>query len=273
MKVIAVIVWFQPTSECVNNILTYSRFVDDIIIIDNSASSNVKLIEKLPHAEYLCFMENKGIATALNTGHDQAITAGADWVLTMDQDSSFAPDQIKRLIKISTEQSLDDNIAIFSPCWQNNTSSSAIQECNSVITSGSLVRLSAYKIISGYNESLFIDEVDHEFCFRLKRAGYRILRINNVCIIHAIGELLTIKILFFQMSTLNHNHIRKYYMTRNRLYMRSYFPDFGLPYLKMIMVDLLRVVLIEENKCLKLKYMIKGAMDYFIGIDGKLRDS
>lgn len=270
MKTYAVIVWFHPNSECVDYMLNYSRFVDGAIIVDNSACSNVNYLENLPNVEYLPLMENRGIAAALNIGYERAIKAGAEWVLTMDQDSGFEPDQIRELIT-AAEQALEDNIAIIAPAWQDNSFTLAIQECNSVITSGSLVRLSAYKKISGYNESLFIDEVDHEFCFRLKRAGYRILRINSVRILHSIGELLTIKFLFFQMSSLNHNHVRKYYMTRNRLYMRKYFSEFGLQYLKMIMTDILRVILIEENKYLKLKYMIKGVVDHFKGIGGKLR--
>lgn len=271
MKVYAVVVWFKPREfNGHKNILSFSKFVDGLIIVDNSDTNNSHFLNSLPQAEYLFFNENRGIATALNAGYEKAISEGADWVLTMDQDSSFESDHIQRLIKTAVELSSDKEVAVISPAWQNISSSDSVEECNSVITSGSLVNLSAFKRISGYNEKFFIDEVDHEFCFRLKRLGYRILRVNNVRILHSIGELITIKFMFFQLSTLNHDHIRKYYMTRNRLYMRANYSEFGLPYLKMIITDFLRVMLIEENKTLKIKYMVKGAVDYFKGKAGKL---
>jgi rhamnosyltransferase len=270
MKIFAIVIWFNPKSEFGKNIQSYYHFVDTIIVVDNSDSNNSRLLPNLPNIEYLCNMENKGIAEALNIGCRLSIEKGADWLLTMDQDSSFEPGEPEKLLAKISHVSSEQRIAIVAPRTQVIPFPIGLEECDSVITSGSLVNSVAYQAIGGYNEDLFIDDVDHEFGYRLRRAGYKILRFNDVVMKHTVGEPFTAKVLWRRVSTTNHSYIRKYYMTRSRLYMRRNFPDFDAPYLKMIFIDFLKVLLIEKEKHLKVKYMLKGAFDYLRNVKGRL---
>jgi GT2 family glycosyltransferase len=57
-----------------------------------------------------------------------------------------------------------------------------------VITSGNLLKVSAFERIGGFREDLFIDSVDFDFCLRLKKSGYRIMRCNQAILYHSLGE-------------------------------------------------------------------------------------
>jgi rhamnosyltransferase len=270
MNIAAVVVWFNPREEFVRNISTYGGHLSSVIIVDNSPSSNAALAQQLPYARYVPNNDNLGLSKAFNRGCEIAREQGAEWVLTMDQDSSFEEADIRRFLARARELcATSPDVAILSPSLESRSDAANVQECDSAITSGSLLRLSALHSVSGYNEQLFIDDVDHDLGYRLRRQGWRILRLGDVCMRHTIGEPLVRRFLWRQIRSTNHNHIRKYYMTRSRLYMRKTYPEFGAPYLKMIFVDFLKVLLVERQKLLKIKFMARGAVDHFKGLTGK----
>jgi rhamnosyltransferase len=189
----------------------------------------------------------------------------------MDQDSSFTPQDCLRLLEAVRELSDDPMVAIVAPTFSQANRAQTCEECDSVITSGSVTRVSAHTQVGGHNEDLFIDDVDHEFGYRLRRRGYRILRVNSAWLSHCVGAPISRKVLWRTVHTTNHSAIRKYYMTRNRLYMRKHFPEFGAPYLRMVILDVLKVVLVEDEKLRKLRFMTKGALDFHRGVLGELR--
>jgi rhamnosyltransferase len=270
MKKYAVVLWFNPAREHAANILSYADVVDRVLVIDNSNADNSRLLPDHPGVQYRPQFANRGIGRALNQGFEEARRNEAAWVLTMDQDSSFARGDIARLMQCASDGP-DSDVAIFGPTLSQETVSQTRDLCDSAITSGSLIRVAAHSAIGGYNEALFVDDVDHEFGYRLRRGGFRILRVNSVFLSHRIGEPLSRKVLWRTIHTTNHNAVRKYYMTRNRLYMRKHYPEFGAPYLRMVLLDALKVVLVEEDKARKLRLMAKGAIDFCRGAMGELR--
>lgn len=71
---------------------------------------------------------------------------------------------------------------------------------------------------------MFIDEVDTEFCYRSQKAGYKIIEFPNVIMKHSLGDRTYHYFLGRKYNTLNHNAIRKYYITRNKIYMIKKYP-------------------------------------------------
>jgi rhamnosyltransferase len=213
---------------------------------------------------------NLGIAKALNIGCERALDDGIKWVLTMDQDSLFEKNKIKRYLKIA-KQKFNDNskLAIIAP---NVGVTNKDQYCNKVITSGNILNLKAYQEVGGFNNSLFIDEVDHEICFRLIKKGFKILKLGQVHMKHQLGDTKEYKILFFKFSAMNHSYVRKYYIFRNRFLMRKRFPEFTKGYLKTCIEDMIKVILVEDDKIRKLKFILRGICDYKKGILGKCRE-
>jgi rhamnosyltransferase len=270
-SVLAIVVWFHPTREDALNLQSLVALLDGVIVVDNSMSPNEHLLPSARSATYLWDGDNKGIAKALNIGCYQAIAQGAGWLLTMDQDSAFEEAHLRRLLDKAAEA--EDDVGIVGPNWHGAAAipGQELVECDSSINSGSLVRAAAFLRIGGYNEDLFLDEVDHEFGYRLRRAGYRILRMQSVSMRHQVGTPMTGRVLWRTVKSTNHSPVRKYYMTRSRLYMRKYFPEFGSPYLEMIVTDALKVLLVEGQKARKLYFMVRGVIDHFRGIRGKVR--
>jgi rhamnosyltransferase len=125
MKPAAVVVWYNPQEMgegvAVENIAGYADLCEPIIIVDNSAANNFSLAKKISHAVYMPNMENLGIGCALNQGCKAACELGSEWVMTMDQDSSWDVEQLTGYIQNaeSLHKTIPD-VASFGPsshCW------------------------------------------------------------------------------------------------------------------------------------------------------------
>ena len=114
------------------------------------------------------------------------------------------------------------------PSYVKNTvsadiSSSNFINVNAVITSGALLNLDIWKKLGGFDQKLFIDEVDHEYCYRAKQQGFEIKQFKNIYFEHQFGKS---KIagyfgLIAKKSRIIHSPVRVYFMVRNYLYIRK----------------------------------------------------
>lgn len=112
MKIVAVVIWFNPNKSMFENICSYSKYVFKTIIIDNSTIDNSVLIEANENIEYISLNKNFGIAAALNIGYKRAEALESDWVLTMDQDSSFSDIDIKNYLNPRADHFKQLNVAV-----------------------------------------------------------------------------------------------------------------------------------------------------------------
>ncbi|MEJ0034094.1 MAG: glycosyltransferase [Bacteroidota bacterium] len=228
-RVLAVIVLYFPARPPA----TLTGEVDDILVIDNTGN-------------------NIGVAAALNLGLKKAIDEKFDWLLTMDQDSVFEHGALAELKKVAF--TAKDNIAIVSPFHltaKAKRKSIAVEEVRFTMTSGNLVRPG----LGFFEEKLFIDSVDNEYCLRLRKNGYKIIRVNQAVLNHHLG---TLKKNWLGFSTIVHPASRRYYITRNMLYVMSKYPEFILFGLKELIKSFVLILLVEDDKINKLKAMIKG---------------
>lgn len=279
MKIPATVIWYNPDNENINNIKTYINYVEKIYIIDNSMKSNMKLSSSLNNdkIEYVYNNKNLGIAKALNFACEKAINDGFEWILTMDQDSSFDSDGIKKYFE-TFDNMEKKNIGIFSPrhILKNDTKefdeSSDFLEVDHVMTSGNLLNLSVWEKIGKFDENLFIDEVDSEICFRIIESGYKVIQLNKIRMFHELGNLEKRNFFTRKISVLNHNHIRKYYIMRNKFYMLKKYKKYRLRYIYYILNDFFKVIFYEKDKLRKLKYMFKGITDFMKNKMGELDD-
>ena len=279
MKTSATVIWYNPDNENINNIKTYINYVEKIYIIDNSMKSNMKLSSSLNNdkIEYVYNNKNLGIAKALNLACEKAINDGFEWILTMDQDSSFDSDGIKKYFE-TFDNMEKENIGIFSPrhILKNDTKefdeSSDFLEVDHVMTSGNLLNLKIWEEIGRFDENLFIDEVDSEICFRIIENGYKVIQLNRIRMFHELGNLEKKNFFTRKISVLNHNHIRKYYIMRNKFYMLKKYKKYRSRYIYYIFNDFFKVIFYEKDKLRKLKYMFKGIADFMKSKMGELDD-
>ena len=113
-----VVVLYNPDETVVTNVMSYLEFLQTLYVIDNSEIPNSNIVDELckfdRKVKYIAYGENKGIAYALNLGATLVIESGADWLLTMDQDSRFEKDSISKMVEYCMNLQ-DDKVIIVAP--------------------------------------------------------------------------------------------------------------------------------------------------------------
>lgn len=272
-KVAGVVVLYNPECEVLNNISTYISSLDKLFILDNTDKAFSKLSSHFYNLssnklEYTAFKENKGIATALNVAATKASQEGYNWLLMMDQDSKFNEGQLDQLIVLALGF-INDKVGIVASQYIAPLSSIPqlkIEEVNTAITSGSLLNLKAYKEVGPFRDDLFIDFVDHDYCLRLQLQNFKILVSNEIKLIHNLGRLTSHNLFGKIICTSNHNYLRRYYITRNRLeILKLYkynFPEFLSTEKNKNLLEIAKVILLEKDKIRKLKSFVLGYIDF-----------
>lgn len=263
-KIAAGIVTFNPDkNELDCNIVSIIDQVDSVIVVDNG-SNNVEMIETLCqqyHAILLKNPKNKGIAKALNQLCQYAIARDFTWIMTLDHDSVSPQNLVKEL-----SSCISSEVAVIAPniLYKNNEKyadieTRGIKEEQWVITSASLTNLNIWKELGGFDENLFIDGVDRDFCIRANRAGYKVLKDYNVRLWHKLGDLQCRKVLGKTIYVTNHSPKRKYYMVRNAIYLDK---KLDLNTSKSYITKMIaKTIFFESNKRKKIKAINRGICD------------
>jgi rhamnosyltransferase len=277
-----VVVLYNPDRNVINNIASYINYLSHLYVIDNSESSDHELIRLIGeinnNISYHCRGENSGIAKALNQGCSLAYNDGYKWILTMDQDSSIK----SNFFNIIQPLLSSTKIIIIAASYDNifykprKSEHPGFVEIGTVITSGNLLNLVAWKSLDGFCEKLFIDEVDNEFCIRAVKAGFKILSTDSVYLSHNLGtkysktNILTHRSLNFT----KHSPTRLYYMTRNNLFLwkKYLLIDPCLIYNRMrnLFKLIYEITFYYPDKLSYYKNIVKGAFHFFISKYGKM---
>ena len=272
------IVTYQPDKQRLQeNILSAltNQEAGHVFIVDNH-SSNLSDIQQLvadyPRTVLVENDDNKGIAHALNQIAECAEKQGYEWVVTLDQESVMP----KRSMDEYEQYTQDDDIGIICPSVvdrnmgaEYNPSHQETDVIHQCITAGNLVRLEAWKKAGGFSEELFIDGVDFDFCLKIEKAGYKILRVNRIQLLQEVGHGKKIPLPFHhQMSVLHHSPTRLYYIARNYLYIGKKHHQrwhWAVEVAKRMFI----VLCFEKNRWKKLRYMLIGIRHSMKGILGK----
>lgn len=256
--------------ENINGIINQ---VDTLILIDNG-SNNIEEIEKEYDFNEKIYIkrlgENKGIAKALNEIVIKADELGAEWVLTLDQDSVCQPGIIECYEKYT---GLPDVAMMSCKMTDRNYSlgeekvEEEYVEVGQCITSGCYMNISAAKKVGMFDEKMFIDYVDFDMCSTFTENGYKIILCNFNGLLHELGEGEVRRFLFKKIVLTKHSPIRRYYYVRNVIYYvkkhkkhisrrRKWTKLYGS-----IFYDIAVIVLYEDNKKAKLKQAFRGLKD------------
>ncbi len=226
MNLAGSVILYNPDSSVINNINTYIEMVSILYVIDNSIQSNEYILTELKKNNKIKITqnnENLGVATGLNIAARMAIKDNYDWLLTMDQDSSFSHDNILKFSNFFNQFNADINIGIMCPNTAIGGNMPDIIEHEHSITSGSIINLNAYDKVGGFDDYLFIDEVDADFSYKIKMNGFKVLKFPNIHMNHKLGEQKSLGYFnyFFKKERTIHNSFRIYFMVRNYFIIRS----------------------------------------------------
>ena len=196
MRVVAGIVTYNPeVSLLQENIRAVLPQVSELVIVDNASQNLYELREVISSSDdprriaLTRNPDNFGVSRALNQVMAWSAQRGAESVLLLDQDSTPFPDLVDRLSGASAE-----DVGMIAPTVVDRNLPTGsrpvpgVAEINYCITSGSMCRVAAWKVVKGYDERMFIDFVDFDFCLRLRMQGFRILRVQDAVLLHAVGD-------------------------------------------------------------------------------------
>lgn len=276
MKIAAVVILYHPNESAITNIKTYYEYVDKIFVFDNSeVESLVKDdLVNLPKVEFYQNFENEGIAKRLNEGCKLAMQEHFDWILTMDQDSTFSKDAINYYFNCFKQFKEKENTVMIGTNRSReitlNTKICKPQQTGDLITSGSLLNLKAFEKVGDFDESLFIDLIDNEYCARAKMAGYSVIRFLNIYIIHELGKQVyhsSIKSFFIVKKKKEiHSPLRCYYMYRNMLYLENKYKDSNKDFTQTLSKDVkarIKICILYGRETRKILKYLKAAKDDF----------
>ncbi len=267
--------------------------VGKVILVDNGSEDDTsRFLGALRDAhpaevEVLRIGTNAGIAGALNLGMKRAMAAGFAWVLTMDHDSVADDGMVERLFDAWEAMPGRDGVLLAAPVFVDRTSgrpgelyrydgwrhtrltglipSRDLLEPTVVITSGNLVATRAYEKAGGFDERLFIDFVDHDFCLRGRAAGLKVVCATKARLAHSVGNPVTRAFCGRTFSSTNHAAARRYFQSRNLVEMvrrhRKRWPGYAFDIVSAFLRDLLGIALLERDRWQKIRAMARGALD------------
>lgn len=206
MATIAIVVLYNDnTQEAENNITKLSKQVDRIYLIDNSANSYEERFCKWENVIYLPQHKNLGIATAQNIGLKYALAEKPGLIAFADPDSSIPDNAIKALTnKYLLLKEWDNEIGGIGssafdlltgrpistyPNLIRRVSHFKVNQLTYLMNSISLIPAKLFEEVGLMCESLFIDDVDCEWCWRAtSKKGVHFYQDREVVIYHKLGK-------------------------------------------------------------------------------------
>lgn len=287
-KVCAVIVSYNPDEYLITHVAAILPQVDKLLVVDNGSAVNsrayLEAVAQMPAVDVIYNGENLGIAAALNIAARFAQDEGYAWLATFDQDSCATPELIESMLSTYETCGFKEKVALISPVYLDQSTGTVelVGGCTgspeqifstavTTMTSGNLVKSSTFSKVGFFEESLFIDYVDNEFCLRCLQRDLKILVSCKSVLQHKAGEPVRHSLLWKRPVTSNHSPLRRYYSARNRVVMyKRYFrsrSEWVYSDLYIFLKEIAKIILFEKDMLCKVRFISKGV---YHGITGKM---
>ncbi len=288
MKTGAVVILYNPDLSLAQALIdSVALQVDVLSVIDNSKSPSPLLLDK-ENLNYHHFKLNIGIAAAQNVGLRDLKLADCDHALLLDQDSDIGSDFVQRLSnQLSETQKRGDTLVAIGPrvicSFSDKIVKPRVQReitvyddivcVSQIISSGMMIDLHMLEAIGLKDESLFIDGVDHEWCWRAKQKDLSVAIAHNIQMVHKLGDS---RSTFAGITYKVGSPIRLYYQFRNILILirRPYVPKYWKTRnLLVLPIRFFANSILQNHKKQRLIYMLKGLWDGLLKRDGSYQSN
>lgn len=217
--VCGIIVTYNPDEYSLFSIGKNIENLENIIVYDNSSDAlrsevlydTVKSLElkhrTLPNKiTYIRSSTNVGLSGAYNYCAKIAEMKNCKFIILFDQDSYYEMKTIDLLLDTYDElqsrfkigalsmEYLQESRRIYDFLfdgrfkWRGFYYSEDVIEVRDLINSGMMISLCVFNSVSGYNESIFLDNADRNFTLRLRLEGYHLFKSKRSYLIHNFGE-------------------------------------------------------------------------------------
>jgi rhamnosyltransferase len=280
-KVAAVVTTFNSNESFRVNLERISHQVDLVIVVDDSGKPSrpdSASYSDISNSVILRNEGNLGIAAALNRGIELAGTMECDWIITLDDDtlvSGSYMDDVFHFVRTGVQTS-----AGLIACSREDSSptvpcaSTGFKTKRTLITSGCVFEIRTFHDVGGFDERLFIDLVDFDFCTRLRKSGRSLILLDKVGMAHRVGNSRVTNWLGINVLVYNHSPFRLYYQMRNVFFFAKKHMAFDPVLSFYLLLDIFRLPLkalfFEREKRARLFYLATGLRDGLCGRGGKL---
>lgn len=272
-----------------------------LIVVDNTAAPAIRARLRRacaqPGVELIENEENIGLAGALNRAFRQLEARGCEAVVAFDQDSAPEPGLAKELAALLAG---DPACAVVGSNWHDEArprlrarhlrphavvpglfareaAHHDLHDVTCVITSGSLFRLDVWRELGGFDEALFVDLVDTEFCLRARTAGRAIGVAARARLAHRRGAKEPVRRFGRTWWPAFMSPLRLRYLFRNRLlvlgrigWRQPHWCAFECVYAAKIVAEIL---FLEDRKTAKLAACLQGTWEGLLGVEGRIAPS
>jgi rhamnosyltransferase len=281
-SVCAVIITYHPEARMIENISAIREQMNGMVAVDNGSSPpeldalraasskwNIELIENC---------HNLGQAEALNQGVRKALGQGYRWVVLFDQDSVITPNYMSEMFTAWERHPQRERIGSLHPRYVDpgtGRESFILRASDGgpfkSMTSGALMPAWIFDKVGYFASDYFIDEVDTEYCLRIRAAGFLVSDASEAKLLHHVGRPEPRSVMGFAFRPTHHNAMRRYYMSRNRLVVyRKYFwlfPRCVLWSMFDSFRETMKCLIGEQHRARKLRSVLLGTWD---GLTGRM---
>lgn len=259
IRIAGMVILYNAEEKNYYNIESYCEQVEKLYCISNGIQCNslVNKVKQNSKIEYISWgAANKGISFAINYVANIAKNENYQYLVTFDQDS--LPDKnmistIRTFIEGYNKISDVDTLGIVAPItvsknWDKNECdgrySSEYVYTDCVIQSGAVHNIDIL-IKMRYDEKMFIDQVDFDYCHRLVLSKYKVVILKKAILEHNVYDK------EYETELNKFSPYRYYYIVRNNLYIRHKFRNIDPKYCqtaKFNITEAIRKARLEPNK-------------------------
>lgn len=208
----------QDTILCLESLIAAGIPVERIIVVDNgSTDGSARILRERfgPSLPLIESRENLGFARGNNLGLRYALDRGAHWILLLNNDTHVAPTFLSELTRAVES---DEQFAIYSPLILYHDSPSriwylgdrlvpgllfthslyrnqndraewpALLPVDFVTGCGMLIKRQVFEKVGLFDPTLFMYAEDVDFCWRARRAGFRLVAAPRAKMWHKVAS-------------------------------------------------------------------------------------
>ncbi|MFM0739480.1 glycosyltransferase family 2 protein [Paraburkholderia xenovorans] len=288
------IILFHPSEAQLLRVVAMHAKCDRLLAVDNSPQPDSRAAAWLGEAGVALLHHGNcnGIAGAFNCGLDALFEQRVDAVALFDQDSEAPPEyfdvmrdrcaSLSGAAFMAGPRIFDENDRRFLP--ELTTSGlgverlslrvdASVQRCAFLISSGCVISREAFVRLGRFDESLFIDHVDTEYCLRALLRNVPVYLVPALVLPHRIGARRRHTLGPIELTSMNHPAFRRYYSARNAMQLALQYglrlPVAVVPNL-LTLWQIVQIVLLEKDKLHKLGAIVLGVIDGLFGRMGPL---
>ncbi|MDM1272367.1 glycosyltransferase family 2 protein [Acinetobacter indicus] len=295
-RIHTIVVTFNRKSllaECLKKLLNQSMDFKYLIVVNNASTDGTEdYIREMglfneKKIIWLNLPENIGGAGGFSAGMKYAFEHGADYVWMMDDDALPHETALEELMRHGTSDAIYGSLAVNEEftAWTTTLlpSLKAVNlkhevpyksEVQSLPFLGFLTSKEIYQKIGLPNESYFIAADDTEYCMRAHKAGFKTYICGASQIEHPKSDRYEINILIKKINFVKLVPWKRYYDTRNRVFIAKTYYGFKLytQTIPSLVLRLFAALVYEGDRKKQIKAFFVGLCDGLSNHAGKRHD-